>query len=120
MLICLLNYNNKLAKDPAFLFYPGDWKTPNTYDRNFATPPHASGIYLLIRPKFNKKSIRYDILYVGSAKNLLVRYNKHEVLRALKITYGYVQFFFKEEENYREVEKLLIKQIQPKYNTQWR
>lgn len=25
MLICLLNYNNKLAKDPAFLFYPGDW-----------------------------------------------------------------------------------------------
>ena len=43
-----------------------------------------------------------------------------EVRRTLKEVYGIVQFFWKEYENYKEIEKLLIKQYQPKFNKQWR
>jgi excinuclease UvrABC nuclease subunit len=111
-----------MAKDPAFLFYPNDWQTPNTYDRHFANPPDKSGIYLIVLPRVNEiiKKMDYEILYVGSAKSLKVRYAGHEVKRMLTEFYGYVQFYFKLETNYREVEKQLIKQIQPKYNKQWR
>lgn len=105
-------------KDPAFLFYPNDWHTPNTYDTNYKEPGNISGVYLLVEPNYANNT--NNILYVGSAKNLKQRYKKHEVLRILKETYGYIRFYFKEEINYRSVEKFLIKQIQPKYNKQWR
>ena len=111
-----------MSKDPAFLFYPNDWKTPNTYDCNFSYPPEKSGVYLIVFPIINKHKNKYDynILYVGSAKDLKKRYRSHEVMRMLRESYGYVQFYFKIEEHYREVEKRLIKLIQPKYNIQWR
>lgn len=108
-------------QEPIFIFNPNDWLTPNTYDTNFKCPTEKSGIYLLVKPTiFNHNNIRYEILYVGSAKRLNVRYGKHEVLRMLTEFYGYIQFYFKEEENYKEIEKQLIKIIQPKFNKQWR
>ena len=118
-----------MSKDPAFLFYPESWYTPNTYDNHFQNPTQKSGVYLLVYPlwfdQYKKKDLpvnndQYDILYVGSAKNLYQRYQKHEVLRILRETYGYIQFYFKEYTNYKEIEKQLIKQIQPRYNKQWR
>lgn len=99
----------------GFLFYPLDWNTPNTYDTNFEYPVNRPGVYLLVNP-FNY----YEILYVGSSKNLQKRYNTHEVIRKLKKVYGYVQFYFKYKKNYIGAEKGLIKKIQPKYNIRWR
>lgn len=109
-----------MAKDPAFLFYPGDWKCCNTYDTNYSASPPSSGIYMIVLPKIHETTVQYDILYVGSTKNLLKRYNKHEVYRILTTIYGYVQFYFKEENHFYEKEKYLIGLIQPKYNKQWR
>lgn len=107
-----------MAKDPAVLFKPEECFTPNTYDKNFKYPTNKSGIYFIVLPKFNPES--YEILYIGSAKNLAVRYARHEVMRMLREFYGYVQFYFREEVNYRKIEKDLIKKLQPRYNKQWR
>jgi hypothetical protein len=97
-----------------------DWKTPNTYDIDFKPPSNQSGVYIITESIFGKHTLLHNILYIGSAKNLKIRYEKHEVLRMLKRTYEYVQFYFKEEIEYKKVEKQLIKKYQPKYNTQWR
>lgn len=91
-----------------------DWKTPNTYDNDYADPPQLSGVYLLVKSK------DYSILYIGSARWLYQRYERHEVRRVLSEVYGHVQFYWKEYENYRTIEKGLIKQWQPKFNKQWR
>lgn len=105
-----------------FEFKPDEWRTPNTYDTNYAYPTTNSGVYLLVVPTFDipNKHVDYSIKYVGSAKNLKVRYDRHEVRRFLQNIFTYVHFYFKEEPNYREVEKKLIKIIQPEYNRQWR
>jgi excinuclease UvrABC nuclease subunit len=107
-----------MEKHQPFEFTPADWFTPNTYDRNFKTPPDKSGVYLLVHPKKLNRSMKYNILYVGSAKSLHIRYGGHEVLRFLKEHYDYVQFYFKECDQYRKEEKALIKLIQPRYNKQ--
>lgn len=107
--------------DIQFIFDPKKWHTPNTYDSNFCSVPETSGVYLLVAPlvDYVSKEIFYNILYVGSAKNLAQRYKGHEVLRLLKEVYGYVQFYFRNEVNYRSEEKELIRLIQPKFNKQW-
>ena len=107
-------------KASRFIFKPENWFTPNTFDTNFKEPSTKCGVYFLVYLNIYAKRKRYKILYVGSAKNLKVRYEKHEVRRLLTEIYGYIQFYWKEEENYREVEKYLIKTIQPKFNKQWR
>jgi len=96
-----------------------DWKTPNTYGNNYEQPPQESGVYLLVRPFEGDKQI-FDIMYIGSAKWLYQRYERHEVLRVLSEVYGYVQFYWIRDDNYKETEKKLIKQYQPKFNKQWR
>lgn len=95
------------------------WHTPNTYDPTFSNPPRKSGIYILTRFVDTNEGIR-DIVYVGSAKDLLQRYERHEVRRVLREIYGYIQFWFIEEVNYRSREKELIRKYQPKFNKQWR
>jgi len=102
-------------------FDPAVLKTPNTYDTNFQDPPDASGVYFVVLPNYDKylKPQPHKILYIGSAKSLKVRYDRHEVIRLLSEFYGYVQFYFKEIQNYREVEKALIGKYKPKYNKQW-
>lgn len=107
-------------KDPAFLFKSDEWFTPNTYNRNFKCPPKKSGVYLLVKPIFDLNKANFQILYVGSTSCLEKRYKNHEVLRKLQIEHDYIQFYFKETENYIDLEKGLIKKIQPKYNKQWR
>jgi len=108
-----------------FKFCPEDWYTPNTYDANFKDPGNQPGVYLIVltnRDRFGRfiNPAIYEVLYVGSAQNLKVRYQKHEVLRTLREVYGYVQFFFKEEPDFRNKEKALIKAVQPRFNKQWR
>lgn len=103
-------------------FDPYKTNTHNTYDKNYKAIPNTPGVYFIVSWKFdndNKKSI-YDILYIGSAKNLKQRYTRHEVMRALKYHYDFLKFYFIEIDNQLEHEKKLIKKYQPKYNTQWR
>jgi excinuclease UvrABC nuclease subunit len=59
-----------------------------------------------------------NILYIGSAKNLLDRYKGHEVKRLLNRSYRFVFFHFHETENYRAIEVELIKSVRPKFNYQ--
>jgi excinuclease UvrABC nuclease subunit len=110
-----------MENQTEFVFVEEDWFTPNTYDRNFKSTPNKSGVYLIIIPHydFNNKSVQHEIVYIGSAKDLLVRYSKHELLRFLKNRNQYVRFYFKECNNYRAEEKRLIKLVQPQYNIQW-
>lgn len=110
-----------MSKDPAFLFEPQNWKTPNTYNKNYGTPSNEPGVYLLVKTDLNEvnKEVVHEILYVGSSTNLYNRFKKHEVLRVLKKTHEYIQFYFIHTKDYAELEKKLIKDIQPKHNTQW-
>lgn len=96
------------------------WFTPNTYDSNYRYPTEKSGVYLIIDPHiFELPNPPYDeILYVGSTTNILKRYNSHEVLRKIKKERRYVQFYFKEVENFLEEEYRLIHIIQPPFNKQ--
>lgn len=104
-----------------FLFKPNEWKTPNTYGSNFGSPSNNPGVYLLVKTEIDiiKQTISYEILYVGSSKKLYERFKNHEVFRFLKQVHEYVQFYFLHTLDYLETEKKLIKQIQPKHNTQW-
>lgn len=95
------------------------WKTPNTYGNNFGVPPQKSGVYLLLR-LFDGNNPNYEIMYIGSAKYLYQRYERHEVKRVLQKIFGYIQFYWIQVDEYRELEKELIKKYQPKFNSQWR
>ena len=113
-----------MAKDPAddFSFLRNkEWKTPNTYDSNYGTPPTKAGVYIIVRPIMElSRIVHYEVLYVGSASNIKQRYDRHEVRRILNIVYGYIQFYFKVVENYKKEEIALIKKYHPKFNQQWR
>lgn len=110
-------------KDPVFTFVESEWKTNRTYNHNFSEIPEAPGVYLLVHTELDLKtgSQEHKILYVGSSKNLKMRYQRHEVLRILCEIYGAnVRFYFKEEADYLAVEKKLIKQTEARFNTRWR
>lgn len=113
-----------MAKDQKkFVFIESEWKTNRTYNKNYSEIPRAPGVYLLVKTEIDLKTgeQRYEILYVGSSKDLKQRYGRHEVLRILTEIYdGEVRFYFKQEENYLSVEKWLIKQTKARFNKQWR
>lgn len=109
--------------EKSFAFNPEEWNTPNTYNFNFKQPPNKSGVYLLVKAEIltghKSRYVKHEILYVGSSRNLKKRYNSHEVLNMLQKQHDYIQFYFKEVDNHFEIEKELIKLIQPKYNKKW-
>ncbi|HPC39253.1 MAG TPA: GIY-YIG nuclease family protein [Exilispira sp.] len=65
------------------------------------------------------KNFINDILYIGSAKNLFKRYKSHDTLKRLSKFYDDIFFYFKEVDNYLEIEKQLIKKHQPRHNITW-
>lgn len=99
-----------------YLFDTEGWFTPNTYDKNFKAATATSGVYMLIA--INLDTMDKQILYVGSAKNLLQRYSKHEVMRVASNYHEYIRFYFKETENYISEEIALIKKFKPILNKQ--
>jgi len=100
-------------KIKEFIFKETEWKTPNTYDTNFSDPTDKAGVYLIMN---YESEYKFEILYVGSAKNLKNRYKSHSLLNTLKMQNKYVRFYFKETANYLQDEIKLIKSIKPKYN----
>lgn len=75
-----------------------------------------SGVYLICEKDENKKTI---IHYIGSSKDIHKRIlnSQHPYMKLLRNnTWTYVKF--KECENYKELEKKLIKRLQPIINIQ--
>ena len=101
-------------------FNAGEWLTPNCYNNNYCLPTKRPGVYIFAVPTVDCVNIKvdYEILYVGSSNNIHRRFNGHEIKRYLQDHYEVINFYFQEVENYREVEKVLIKALQPKYNKQ--
>lgn len=109
-----------------FEFIESEWKSPEDMGNSCANPPNELGIYLIVFTTYNRDvTIVYRlILYVGSSKNLYKRYNTHNLLGLIKSEYrrnmaqGKIGFWFKPEPNYLQVEKEMIKDIQPFRNFQ--
>lgn len=103
-------------------FNSNEWRSPNSYSSNFASVPASPGVYLIAKPFPNYKHNRIDyvILYIGSSGNLLKRKSVHKSIPKIRKEHGYIQFFFIETEDYKELEKRLIKRWQPMYNIQFK
>jgi excinuclease UvrABC nuclease subunit len=108
-----------------FLFCNGEpfckeeeWKTPNTYSSNYDPPSAKSGVYCFV--VYTSHMDRGNVVYVGSSKSIETRYRGHAVKAALYQEYWYVRFYFKECDNYKQVEKELILKFQPRFNIQHR
>ena len=86
------------------------WNTEQTYSENFKKIPNSSGVYAFV-------TINDEVLYVGSAKDLHARYDKHEVKRLLKKIHRRVWFYFHETPEYRLLEITMIKTFKPFFNT---
>jgi excinuclease UvrABC nuclease subunit len=100
-------------------FNPNKWLTPNTYDPNFADPK-GRGVYLLAQRivLYEKRKVKFKILYVGMSLNLRQRLTRHEVLMELKGRFDDVVIFFQNHAgNLRNLERHFIHSLNPPYNT---
>lgn len=78
-------------------FVSTEWKTPDTYDRNFAELPSSQGIYLLVECNVDPENFYHRVLYVGSSSNLKNRLSRrHEKLELARNLFPYVQRYFAE------------------------
>lgn len=99
------------------IFKEDEWRTPNTYCRNFKSAPASSGVYLLVTfALITMKTPKGQIVYIGSSKNLAARLRSHEVIEKLQKAGHYVRFYFKECADFIDEEKRLIRSIRPKFN----
>jgi len=92
-----VTYGNAMSKVAVF----GNWILA---EKDLANVPCRSGVYLLIKND--------DILYVGSAKRLVLRMYKHEYQQK-KIKF---KMFFIEHSQYLNIESDIIFKIQPPLN----
>lgn len=90
------------------------WNSPDGY--SCVELPNNSGVYVIAVPEFIDGKLKYKILYVGSTKNIFKRYCNHEKRMMIKRDEGYSKFYFIECPDFRKQEKILIKELQPKYN----
>lgn len=111
-----LVWNDMLFCNGEIFCQEHEWKTPNTYNNNFAEPPEKPGIYVFV--VYVEPNDRGNIVYIGSSVNLSNRYHGHRAKIFLYEQYWYVRFYFKETENFKEEEKRLIQKFQPKFNIQ--
>lgn len=102
-----------------------DWKTPNSYNNNFDVPINKSGVYAIVKTKlsynFKKSKNKSKLMYIGSSASLVNRITSHEVYLTLLKTCSseyHIRIFFKYNDNYKELEKELIKKYKPLLNIQ--
>jgi len=102
--------------------FESNWFTINSYNNDFKYPEKTSGVYMLVKCDVSEYGLnsgyKKEIVYIGSSKNLKQRYQRHEVIKILKEVYDYIQFYFRETQNYRTEEIKLIKLHKPKFNKQ--
>ena len=100
------------------------WNTPNCYSGNFSDVPNKCGVYMIIRTELNNVincSYNRSILYIGSSKNLRTRYMGHDILKTVKILLSndHIGFYFMITDDYKTIEKQLIKQYNPLINSHY-
>lgn len=69
------------------------WKTPDTYGNEFAPVPKGHGIYLFLIHRLHE----YDICcaaYVGMSKQIMKRWQAHNILKRLHADGYYTQRWF--------------------------
>lgn len=96
------------------------WKTPNSYGgKEYQELPNEEGVYALI--SIHSESMESEILYIGRSDNLKNRHVSHPVKRFLKLSLGnhFLQTWFMTCGNSRELEKMLIQENEPKFNTHY-
>lgn len=101
-----------------FDFDVDEWHTEDTYNNNFKVIPEAPGVYMIVGIDMsdNRREVIQEIVYIGCSANLKSRLNTHPVLRVAKAYHWFVPVYFKECDNYLEVEKELIKKHNPRIN----
>lgn len=112
--------NIRLLKQPSGFNFK-EWVPTRPSYSKYDDPPHKPGVYAITNTEL-LEDLEYwgelEILYVGSAANLYKRYSHHEVYRVLKRQYEYINFWWREDGNYLETERLMVQSIQPKFNKQ--
>lgn len=99
-------------------FISSRWNCFNTYDKNYKSITHKSGVYLFV--SVNLLTGDKKIVYVGSSTDLLLRYKSHNVRNKIESDGGrFAIFYFKEmEKGFYDFEIKLIKALSPIFNTQ--
>ena len=113
-------------------FKPCEWLTPNTYGNNYSQPPQLPGVYVISVFKFNLKTHLefFEILYIGSSKNLYNRWNHHSILDKIRdqvysnrktqpIYLEHCGFYFLESDDFKNLEARLIQKYKPPFNKQY-
>ena len=103
-----------LRNQPYIEFDFKNWNSLSRY--SYSELPSKSGVYIIATPEFIDGKLKYQILYVGSTKNICKRYAGHEKRTIIKREEKYSRFYFTECNDYAKRENELIKQLQPKYN----
>lgn len=97
--------------------FTDEWHTPNTYDNNFKSFPHAPGVYVITR--YCRDTHSAEILYIGSTKDIAGRLSRHEIRKVLSHFYDYMPIYFYECDNYKTLERQLIKRHRPEFNNHY-
>jgi len=83
-------------------------------------PTRSSGVYCVMCGNVDTK--KNEILYIGSSKNIYKRVMSplHPYKKLYQIiNYPFLVYIkYKECDNYRDLEKILIKRLKPQYNLQ--
>lgn len=94
-----------------------EWRTPNTYNTNYAIPDPVGGVYVIFGYRIQDSPAQeLECIYVGASKNLYKRYIGHPV-RGIP-DFWWCGFFWKQCDDPFAVEKLLIKKLKPLLNKQ--
>lgn len=102
-----------MAKDPAF--------KEEGFDSSICGPTRSSGVYAICVIKRGVELTADDlqVVYIGSSKNVYKRvtHSSHNYRRLFNILKSYdVSTFYKECDNYIELETSLIKKYKPRFN----
>lgn len=94
------------------------WKTPNTYTNQYDQFPEKPGVYAIVWLDIINTPQESELLYIGSAQNIKRRIRGHEVIKiaGALVKEKYIITYFKEAENYKEMELKLIKSLKPIIN----
>lgn len=112
-----VHHFTRYSDDP--FWRKGAWKSPNSFDRDFAPLPHKSGIYIIIEYVQVGHGLNYlgEVVYVGSSSNLSRRYKSHNILSKIYESGNMRTFHFIQiEGRFHEIEINMIRKWNPKYN----
>jgi hypothetical protein len=95
-----------------------EWKTPNSYAKEFAPLGDFSAVYMLVVHEDWRSGMGFQIAYVGMSARLSKRFHSHSALDHIRSTKKYCQIWFKpiDKSHLREEERRLIREYDPPLN----